>query len=412
MSRCMLGQTSANRSFLVVETQKGPSMQYVDSTLGGLLKPINRRQFQAIVDRHDGDAYAKSFKSWDHLVTLIFAQLGGADSLRALESTFNANAHHHYHLNVDEIARSTLSDANKRRPVEIFAETFAMLAAMVDRQTRIEGAEMVRLIDSSPVPLGKLCNWAKSNGRIRGMKMHVVYDPNADCPRCVEVTDANVNDVEIGREVAIEAGATYVFDKGYYHFGWWKKINDTGAFFVTRAKVNTRLRATKRRTLSECEGDGFTVIDDAEVVLKSKGDSRLPIPLRRIKVKRHKGGKITLITNDLDRTAVEIAALYKVRWQIELLFRWIKQHLNIREFLGTNENTIHLQVFAAMIAYLLLRIAARVNCVKIPILRFAELVCQRMFMRRPINEIDKPPPVNPSKAQLRCSPDQLDFSYA
>jgi IS4 transposase len=408
----MLGQTSANRSFLVVETQKGPSMQYVDSTLGGLLKPINRRQFQAIVDRHDGDAYAKSFKSWDHLVTLIFAQLGGADSLRALESTFNANAHHHYHLNVDEIARSTLSDANKRRPVEIFAETFAMLAAMVDRQTRIEGAEMVRLIDSSPVPLGKLCNWAKSNGRIRGMKMHVVYDPNADCPRCVEVTDANVNDVEIGREVAIEAGATYVFDKGYYHFGWWKKINDTGAFFVTRAKVNTRLRATKRRTLSECEGDGFTVIDDAEVVLKSKGDSRLPIPLRRIKVKRHKGGKITLITNDLDRTAVEIAALYKVRWQIELLFRWIKQHLNIREFLGTNENTIHLQVFAAMIAYLLLRIAARVNCVKIPILRFAELVCQRMFMRRPINEIDKPPPVNPSKAQLRCSPDQLDFSYA
>ena len=412
MSRCMLGQTSANRSFLVVETQKGPSMQYVDSTLGTLLKPINRRQFQAIVDRHDGDAYGKSFKSWDHLVTLIFGQLSGIDSLRGLEAAFNANTHHHYHLNVDEIARSTLSDANKRRPVEIFAETFAMLAAMVDRQTRIEGAEMVRLIDSSPVPLGKLCKWAKSNGRIRGMKMHVVYDPNADCPRCVEVTDANVNDVEIGREVAIEAGATYVFDKGYYHFGWWKKINDTGAFFVTRAKVNTRLRATKRRPLSECEGDGFTVIDDAEVVLKSKGDSRLPIPLRRITVKRHKGGKITLITNDLDRTAVEIAALYKVRWQIELLFRWIKQHLDIREFLGTNENTIHLQVFAAMIAYLLLRIAARVNCVKIPILRFAELVCQRMFMRRPINEIDKPPPVNPSKAQLRCSPDQLDFSYA
>ena len=408
----MLGQTSANRSFLVVETQKGPSMRYVDSTLGGLLKPINRRQFQAIVDRHDGDAYAKSFKSWDHLVTLIFAQLGGVDSLRALESTFNANAHHHYHLNVDEIARSTLSDANKRRPVEIFAETFAMLAAMVDRQTRIEGAEMVRLIDSSPVPLGKLCKWAKSNGRIRGMKMHVVYDPNADCPRCVEVTDANVNDVEIGREVAIEAGATYVFDKGYYHFGWWKKINDTGAFFVTRAKVNTRLRATKRRTLSECEGDGFTVIDDAEVVLKSKGDSRLPISLRRIRVKRHKGGKITLITNDLDRTAVEIAALYKVRWQIELLFRWIKQHLDIREFLGTSKNAIHLQVFAAMVAYLLLRIAARVNCVKISILRFTELVCQRIFMRRPINEIDKPPPVNPSKAQLQCSPDQIEFSYA
>ena len=412
MSRCMLGQTSANRSFLVVETQKGPSMRYVDSTLGELLKPVSRRQFRAIVERHDGDAYDKSFKSWDHLVALIFAQLSGISSLRGLETAFNANAHRHYHLNVGKIARATLSDANERRPVEVFAETFAMVAAMVDRQTRVEGAEMVRLIDSSPVPLGKLFNWAKSNGRIRGMKMHVVYDPNADCPRCVDVTDANVNDVEIGRQVEIEAGATYVFDKGYYHFGWWKKINDSKSFFVTRVKSNTRLRATKRRYVRKIYGDGFKILEDAEVALTSKGDSRLPIPLRRIKVKRDEGGTITLITNDLDRTAVEIARLYKVRWQIELLFRWIKQHLNIRKFLGLNENAIRLQVLVAMIAYLLLRIAARANCVKIPVLRFAELVCQRIFMRRPISEIDKPPPVNPSKAQLRCSPDQLAFSYA
>ena len=235
------------------------------------------------------------------------------------------------------------------------------------------------------------------------MKMHVVYDPNADCPRCVEVTDANVNDVEIGRQVEIEAGATYVFDKGYYHFGWWKKINDAKALFVTRVKSNTRLRATKRRYVRKVYGDGFKILEDAEVVLTSKGNSRLPIPLRRIKVKRDKGGTITLITNDLDRTAGEIAQLYKTRWQIELLFRWIKQHLDIRKFLGVNENAIRLQVLAAMIAYLLLRIAVRVNRVKIPVLRFAELVCQRIFMRRPISDIDKPPPVNPSKAQLRWS---------
>lgn len=387
-------------------------MRYVDSTLGRLLKPINRRQFQAIVDRHNGDAYDKSFKSWPHLVTLIFAQLSGIDSLRGLVVGFNANAHHHYHLNVREIARSTLSDANERRPVEVFAETFTALAAMVDRQTRLEGAAMIRLIDSSPVPLGKICKWAKWNGRIRGMKMHVVYDPNADCPRCVDVTDANVNDVEIGRQVEIEAGTTYVFDKGYCHFGWWKKINDARAFFVTRVKANTRLRVRKRRYVRKVYGDGFKIIDDTEVVLASKGDSRLPIPLRRIKVKRDEGGTITLITNDLDRSAVEIAQLYKGRWQIELLFRWIKQHLNIRKFLGANENAIRLQVLAAMIAYLLLRIAARVNCVKIPVLRFAELVCQRIFMRRPISAIDKPPPVNPSKSQQRVSPDQLEFCYA
>jgi len=238
------------------------------------------------VDRCDGDAYDKSFKSWDHVVALIFAQLGGADSLRAVEAGFNANAHHHYHLGVGPVARSTLSDANARRPVEIFAQTFTMLAATADRQTRHEGAEMVGLIDSSPVPLGKTCGWAKWNGRIRGMKMHVVYDPNADCPRCVEITPATVNDVETGRGVEIEAGATYVFDKGYCHFGWWKKIDDAGALFVTRAKRNTRLRVTERHYVRKIIGDGFRIVDDAEVVLASKGDSRLAIPLRRIRIRR------------------------------------------------------------------------------------------------------------------------------
>jgi putative transposase len=266
MSQCMLGGIGANRSLLVVETQKGPSMRFVDSIFGELLKPIDRRWFQSVVDRCDGDAYDKSFKSWDHIVALIFAQLGGAESLRAVEAGFNANANHHYHLGVGPIARSTLSDANARRPVEIFAQTFTMLAATADRQTRHEGAEMVRLIDSSPVPLGKTCGWAEWNGRIRGMKMHVVYDPNADCPRCVEITPATVNDVESGRGVDIEPGAAYVFDKGYCHFGWWKKIHDAGALFVTHAKRNTRLRIAKRRYVRKIIGDGFRIIDDAEVV--------------------------------------------------------------------------------------------------------------------------------------------------
>ena len=386
-------------------------MRYLNSIFVNLLKPVDRRQFRQIVERHDGDAYDKSFKSWDHLVTLIGVQLGRVASLRAVEGAFNANSHQHYHLGVGKVVRSTLSDANARRPVGVFAETFAMLAEKADRHTRVEGAEMVRLIDSSPVPLGKMCEWAEWNGRIRGMKMHIVYHPGNDVPRCVEITPATVNDVEIGRQIELEAGATYVFDKGYYHFGWWKKINAAKAFFVTRVKVNTRLRKTKSRYLRKTKGDGFRIIADANVSLASKGDSSLPIPLRRIKVRRDKGGMVTLITNDLKRTAVEIAALYKSRWQIELLFRWIKQHLNLRKFMGKNDNAIRLQILAAMIAYLLLRLARRLNSLKMLDLRFAELVCQRLFMRSPIAEIDRPPPVTPSKPKLRFSPDQLGFCY-
>ena len=387
-------------------------MQFVDSIFARLLKPIDRREFRAIVERHDGDAYDKTFKSWDHLTVLIFAQLQRASGLRGLEAAFNANAHHHYHLHVGELSRSTLSDANGRRPVGVFADTFATLASKVDRQTRRDGAEMIRLIDASPIPLGKVCKWAKWNGRIRGMKMHVVYDPDVDCPRCVEVTPATVNDVEIGRQVEIESGATYVFDRGYYHFGWWKKINDAKALFVTRTKQNTRLRVTKRRYVRKLIGEGFRIIDDTEVVLASKGDSRLAMPLRRVRLRRDNDALVTLLTNDLERTAVEIATLYKGRWQIELLFRWIKQHLDIRKFLGNNPNAIKLQIIAAMIAYLLLRIAARLNGLTIPALRLAELVGQFLFARKPMARIGEPPPSYTSKPKLPFSPDQLEFCYA
>ena len=386
-------------------------MRFRDSIFGRLLEPINRRQFQTAVDGLDGDAYDKSFRSWDHLVALIYAQLSGNDSLRGVVAGFNANPQHHYHLGTGKLSRSTLADANARRPVSIFAQTFARLSAMADRQMRREGAEMVRLIDASPIPLGKVCNWATWNGRIRGMKLHVVYDPLADVPSWVEITPANVNDVEIGRQVTIRAGTTYVFDKGYCRFDWWQKINDSKAFFVTRPKTRIRLRAVRHRTVRKRKGDGFKIIADDEVKLTSKGNSRLPIPLRRIKLRREKGGVITLLTNDLARTAVEIAALYKSRWQIELLFRWIKQHLDIRKFLGTNDNAIRLQVLTAMIAYLLLRITARANCVTMLPLRLAELVSQFLFTRRSIATIDKPPPINPSRRKSRISPDQTEFCY-
>lgn len=387
-------------------------MRYRDSIFGSLLKPISRRQFAATVERHDGDAYDKSFRSWDHLVTLIFAQLSGVDSLRGLKAAWNANSHHHYHLNVGPLARSTLSDASARRPVAIFTETFEMLSGLADRVLKREGAEMLRLIDATPIPLDELVTWAKWNGRTRGLKLHVVYDPAADQPQRIAITPATVNDVEVGQEAPIEVGATYIFDKAYCSYAWWTRINEAGAFFVTRRKQNARYKLVRRRSLRRRKGDGFTIIDDAEVKLASKGNTKLAIPMRRVRVKRDDRARITLITNDLKRSAVEIAALYKMRWQIELLFRWIKQHLKIKKFLGRSQTAVCLQLIAAMIAYLLLRIAARESRITIPAIRFAELVTMRLFMRKRIALIDKPPEVNPAKAQPRTSPDQLELCYA
>ncbi|GAC1664748.1 MAG: IS4-like element ISRm16 family transposase [Candidatus Dormibacteraceae bacterium] len=388
-------------------------MRFTPSIFGKLLEPLNRRQFQAIVDRHGGDAYDKSFKSWDHLVTLVFVQLSGANSLRCLEASWNANSQHHYHLASGKLMRSTLSDANKRRPVGVFAETFVLLASQLDRQTRCDGGALLRLIDSTPIPLGKLCEWAKSNGRIRGLKLHVVFDPRTDSPRILDITDANVNDAQVGRTIMIEPGTTYVFDKGYCHYGWWRAIAAKGAFFVTRPKTNMGLEVVVRHHVRKTRGDGFTIVEDSEVSFCSKGDSKLPMRLRRVRLRRDEGGGIiTLLTNDLERSAVEIGELYKGRWQIELLFRWIKQHLNIRKFLGNNDNAIRLQLFAAMIAYALIRIAARAHRITIPILRFTDLVTQCLFERRKIEAIHKPPPVNPSLRRDPTSPDQMAFAYA
>lgn len=388
-------------------------MLYRSSILGSLLKLIDRRQFNALVDRHRGNAYDKSFDSWSHVVCLISAQLSGVQSLRELEAAWQANAHHHYHLRVGKLSRSTLSDANRRRPAAIFSDLFALLVAQAAPGLRRQGRQVLRLIDATPIPLNKAIDWATCNGRIRGLKVHVVYDPQADLPQRQAITPATVNDITFGRQVPLEAGATYVFDKAYCHYGWWTAIHQAAACFVTRRKTNARMRTIRCRPIGPCQGDGFTILKDSEVKLAHPRRAKLDIPLRRIRLRRHADGKLLdLLTNDMERSAVAIASLYKQRWQIELLFRWIKQHLNIRRFLGRSENAIRLQIIAAMIAFLLLRITARLHRISLMPIRFAQLVAQTLFVRKPIHRIDKPPEINPSRPQRKADPAQLIFSYA
>lgn len=233
------------------------------------------------------------------------------------------------------------------------------------------------------------------------MKVHVVYDPHHDPPRVLDITDANVNDAQVGRTIQIIPDATYVFDKGYVHHLWWTAIHQAGSVFVTRfvtrPKENMGLRVLATRPLAQTRGDGFVVLADEDVALSSKGDSKLPIPLRRIRIRRDNAKALSLPTNDMKRSAVEIAALYKGRWQIELLFRWMKQHLKIRKFLGANDNAIKLQIYAAMIAYALLRLAAKTRKVPHSIPRYTDLVQKFLFERRDLGAIEKPPAVNPNR---------------
>jgi putative transposase len=393
---------------LVDETQNGElGVRYQNTVLGDLLKVLPRRRFAASVERHKGDRCIKGFSSWDHLVTLICAQLGGLSSLREVQAVWNAQAVHHYHLGTGLIRRSTLSDANRRRPSAIFAETFAALSELADGALPRHGSEILRLIDATPIPLTSLHQWADWNGRTRGLKAHVVYDPDVDRPVRLEITSATVNDVVAGRRQPIEPGATYVFDKAYVDYAWWRQLHDAGCGFVTRPKSNVRLCRLALRPVSEHDRQQAGIESDWIIDLDSQQRARLPILLRCIILRREDGRLLTILSNDIGRPAAEIAALYRKRWQIELLFRWIKQHLKIRRFLGRSENAIRLQIFAAMIAYL--RIAARNSRSSLLALRFADLVRTRLFERRPVATIDKPPDAAPLHPNVQ---NQLGFAYA
>ena len=384
-------------------------MRYQNTVLGELLKALPRRRFAAIVERHRGDRYIKGFSSWDHLVSLVFAQLGGVSSLRELETVWNAQGAHHYHLGSGAVCRSTVSDANARRPSAIFAEAFAALSERAGGTLPRHGQQVLRLIDATPIPLTRLCQWAEWNGRTRGLKAHLVYDPAADRPVRLEITAATVNDVVVGRDLPIEPGATYVFDKAYVDYAWWLRLHQAGCHFVTRPKTNVPLSLVEQRPLSDADRQEAAIDSDCVVTLASQQRTRLPILLRRIILHRQDGRPLAILSNDLERSAGAIAALYRQRWQIELLFRWVKQHLKIRTFLGRCENAIRLQIIAAMIAYLLLRIAAYRSRADILALRFANLVRARLFERRAIADIGKPDPVPRPTANPH---NQLNLAYA
>lgn len=394
-------------------------MRFTSSIFSSLLKAVDRRHFKTLVERFDADAYDKRFCSWQHFVALVFAQVSGARSLRAIETGFNAQSHQHYQLNCGRLSRSTLADANKRRPVALFAGVLDRLMGGLARKPRQEMRASLRLIDATPVRLGEMFDWPTSTGHHRGLKLHVLHDLDEGLPRAVKITSATVNDVHFGADTDLEDGVTYVFDKAYCDYAWWTKINKTGAFFVTRPKVNLRWKSQAARPLGQTQGDGFTVLADHDVIHKNQGNAKLDMPLRRITIRRDaaQGGKVfDIISNDLTRSAAEIAACYKARWHIELLFKWIKQNLNIKSFIARNENAVRLQIIAAMIAYVLLALARKAANALAPSSltqrRFTELVRSFVHARRDINRIQQPPPIKPSKPKPDTGAFQMELKYA
>ncbi|WP_222623084.1 IS4 family transposase [Ramlibacter cellulosilyticus] len=326
-----------------------------------VLQGLPRGAFQNAVDKYRGDRHSKGFSCWSHLVAMVYAQLSGVGSLRELEAGFNQHRSQHYHLNTRAVHRTTLADANGKRNPQIFAETLRALIQVARPSLKREGEELLLLLDSTTIALrGRGSQWTHASAtRTPGLKLHLLFSSNQQLPVQQTITAANVNDVEEGRKLQPVAGASYVFDKGYCDYSWWNRLDAGGARFVTRLKRNAAVTQVCARAIAEA--DASQILNDAVVRFTHRSNrgghcNAYAGLLRRIEVARAGEDSLVLVTNDLEAPAAEIAQLYRQRWEIELFFKWIKQHLRLRRFLGQNENAIRIQILTALIAYVLVAI--------------------------------------------------------
>jgi hypothetical protein len=368
----------------------------------GLLKHLPWPAFERLVEQHRADAGVRRLTTKSQLIALLYGQLSGASSLREIEASLGSHRARLYHLGARPAHRSTLADANARRPPAVFAELFALMVSQANRHLRRALGEAVYLIDSTALRLDRRsANWARFSEAACGAKVHVIYDL---------VTAANVNDITPAKAMPIEPGATYVFDLGYYDYDWWAKLDSAQCRIVTRFKSNTPLRVVEELPVPVQEPRGSAILSDRIGHLpRRQSNNRLnPFkdPVREVRVQLHTGKVLRILSNDLDASAQEIADLYKRRWAIELFFRWVKQTLKIRRFLGTSQNAVRIQITVALIAFFLLRMAQAVQSAIAGPLAFARLVRANLMHRRRLDQLldSQPPPVfNPAQLALQWS---------
>ena len=259
---------------------------------------------------------------------------------------------------------------------------------------------MIQLLDATPIQIrDPRSAWAEADPHTRGLKLHIGFDPRNSLLDWVDVTSPRVSDVKAARAVPIASGATYVYDKGYLDFGWWQSIHEAGAVFVSRLKSNTMRRDVAARDGPLEAG----IVADSRLRIGHKAprararNTLYDTDLREIRVEREGKTPLVLITNDLARPASEIAALYKERWQIELLFKWIKQNLKIKRFLGRNENAVKTQIYVALIAFILLRLLRHAIAPAANPKALLTRLKIAIFAPFSLRNHTKPPPQNPPR---------------
>ena len=360
-----------------------------------LISHLPHKEFQKCVARYDDDSQPRTFSHWDQYLTMAFAQLTYRESLRDIEACLRSVTGKLYHLGIrSKVARTTLADANESRDWRIFAD-FAQVLIRIARPRYaadpigLDLDHSVYALDSTTIDLClSLFPWAKFRRHKGAVKMHTLLDLHGNIPTFISITNGKVHDVNILDEIAPEAGAFYVMDRGYLDFERLYVFTLSAAFFVVRTKSNVLIQRRYSHPVDKATG----VRSDHTVILTAINSVKAyPDQLRRVSyldVKTRK--RFKFLTNNFMLPALTIAQIYKSRWQVELFFKWIKQHLRIKAFYGTSENAVKTQIWVAVSVYVLVAIVRKRLTLEASLYQILQILSVTLFEKTPILQALQP----------------------
>lgn len=331
-------------------------MPHCNTILSQILRYVPRHEFDTLAKRHHSGRSFRTASRWSQFVTMTMGQLAGRNSLRDIVENVSAQTHRLYHLGSAKLSRSNLARINEDKPYTLYEALFGKLLKRCQTLTPKHNFRFDNPLYSLDASTIDLClsafPWAGFRSTKGAVKLHVGLNHDGYLPEFVTITEGKTSDVEVGRTLTFPKGSIVAIDRGYNDYSWFNSLTDKGIFFVTRLKSNAKIRVVSRHTIPS--GKGLTS-DQTIQFTGAQTAKKCPVQLRRIGYKDAITGKhYVFLTNNFKLSAKTIADIYKSRWQVELFFKWIKQNLKIKSFVGTSKNSVMTQIWIALCAYLLL----------------------------------------------------------
>ena len=370
-------------------------MAHNNTVFSQLLKLISRHEFESLAKQHHSGRSFRSASRWSQFVIMMMAQLSGRNSLRDIVDNMSAQAHRLYHLGSRQLSRSNLSRINNDKPYSLYEALFGKL---LQRCQGVAPGHPFRFknplyaLDASTIDLClSVFPWADFRTTKGAVKLHVGLNQAGYLPEFVTITEGKDHDVRIGRTLNFPKGSIIAADKGYNDYAWYKQLTDKGIFFVTRLKTNAKYRTVVRRPTLKNKG---LTCDQTIEFTGTQTAKKCPVQLRRIGYKDAETGKhYIFLTNNFNLSARTIADIYKSRWQVELFFKWIKQNLKIKSFVGTSKNAVMTQIWIALCVYLVLAFLKFQSKLKKSMQQILRLLQLNLFEKRELMALLRGDPV-------------------